>query len=68
MILRKVENRTAEQQKIQPQNVEGWYRCALSFEAIKIDKIPYFDIRHSLFVIRYSFFLEFFSQSNWSRS
>ena len=28
---------------VEPQNVEGWYRCALSF--YKIDRIPSFDIR-----------------------
>jgi len=39
-----IEQRTAE-----PQNVEVWNRCALSFELIKIDRIPYFDIRHSVF-------------------
>ncbi|CAB1059074.1 hypothetical protein D1BOALGB6SA_3832 [Olavius sp. associated proteobacterium Delta 1] len=31
-------------------NVEGWVRFALSF-FYKIDKIHYFDIRHSLFDI-----------------
>ena len=37
---------------IEPQNVEGWFRFAQSF--FKIDRIPYFDIRHSLFEIRNS--------------
>jgi hypothetical protein len=32
-----------------------WYRFALSFELIKIDRIPSFDIRYSLF---YSFFFD----------
>ena len=41
---------------IEPQNVEGWNRCALSFEIIKIDRIPSFDIRHSTFDIRCSTF------------
>jgi len=43
------EQRTAEQQNIEPQNFEGWNRYALSFELLKIDKIPSFDIRYSLF-------------------
>ena len=38
---------------IEPQNVEGWIRSAQSFIN---DKIPSFDIRYSLFDIR---FLEF---------
>jgi hypothetical protein len=54
MRCREAEQRTAEQQNIQPQNIEGWNRCALSFKAIKIDRIPYFDIRYSIFIIRYS--------------
>ena len=32
-------------------NAEGWSRCALSF--FKIDRIHHFDIRHSLFDIRF---------------
>ena len=32
---------------VEPQNVEGWNRCALSF--YKIDRIPSFDIRYSTF-------------------
>jgi len=39
---------------IEPQNVEGWNRSAQSF-FYKIDRIPYFDIRYSLFQ---SFFLD----------
>ncbi len=50
------EQRTAEQQNIEPQNIEGWNRCALPFESIKLDRIPSFDIRHSLFDIQYSLF------------
>ena len=46
---RKVEQRTAEPQNIQPQNFEGRNRCTLSFKSIKIDRIPSFDIQHSLF-------------------
>jgi len=38
MRLCRVEKRTAEPQNIQPQNFEGWNRCALSF--YKIDRIP----------------------------
>jgi len=53
MKLRVAEQRTAEQQNIEPQNVEGLNRCALSFEAIKIDRIPSFDIRYSVFDIRF---------------
>jgi hypothetical protein len=34
---------------IEPQNYEGWNCCALSFELIKIDRIPSFDIRYSIF-------------------
>jgi hypothetical protein len=34
---------------IEPQNVEGWNRFAQSFELIKTDRIPSFDIRYSLF-------------------
>jgi len=56
MRLLKAEQRTAEPQNIQPQNIEGWNRCALSFEAIKNDRIPYFGILHSIFIIRYSLF------------
>jgi len=43
------EQQTAEQQNIEPQNFEGWNRYALSFELLKIDKIPSFDIRYSIF-------------------
>jgi hypothetical protein len=35
---------------IEAQNIEGWFRFAQSFI---IDKIPYFDIRYSLFDIRF---------------
>jgi hypothetical protein len=38
---------------IEPQDHEGWNRCALSFELIKIDRIPSFDIRYSIFDIRF---------------
>jgi len=38
---------------VEPQNIEGWFRFAQSFI---IDKIPSFDIRYSIFDIR---FLEF---------
>ncbi len=34
-------------------NAEGWSRCALSFQLIKIDRMPSFDIRYSLFDIRF---------------
>jgi hypothetical protein len=44
---------------IEPQNIEGWNRCAQSF-FYKIDRIPYFDIRYSLFDIRHSLFQSFF--------
>ena len=54
MRLRMAKQRTAEQQNFEPQNNEGWNRCALPFESIKFDRIPSFDIRHSLFDIRYS--------------
>ncbi len=57
MKLRVAEQRTAEQENIEPQNIEGWNRCALSFESIKLDRIPSFDIRYSLFDIRF-FILE----------
>jgi hypothetical protein len=43
------EQRTAEQHNMEPQNIEGWNRCALPFEAIKLDRIPSFDIRYLLF-------------------
>ncbi len=56
MKLRVAEQRTAEQENIEPQNIEGWNRCALSFESIKLDRIPSFDIRHSIFTVRYSLF------------
>jgi hypothetical protein len=56
MRLRVAEQRTAEQQNIEPQNIEGWNRCALPFESIKLDRIPSFDIRHSIFTVRYSLF------------
>jgi hypothetical protein len=46
-----VEQRTAEPQNNEPQNVEGWIRFAQSF--YKIDRIHSFDIRHSLFDIRF---------------
>jgi hypothetical protein len=42
---------------IEPQNYEGWNRCALSFELIKIDRNPSFDIQNSKFDIRYSPFI-----------
>jgi len=48
----------------EPQNIEQeisndevWNRFAHSF--LKIDRIPYFDIRYSLFDIRYSLFQSF---------
>jgi len=61
------QKRTAE-----PQNIEYgiskagiaalsllfWNRCAQSF--IKIDRMHYFDIRHSLFDIRQSLFQSFY--------
>ncbi len=56
MKLRVAEQRTAEQQNMEPQNIEGWNRYALPFESIKFNRIPSFDIRHSLFDIRYSLF------------
>jgi len=31
-------------ENIEPQNIEGWFHYALSFEPIKIDRIPYFVI------------------------
>ena len=46
----------SEPQNIEPQNHEGWNRCALSFELIIIDRIPSFDIRYSVFDIRHSLF------------
>jgi hypothetical protein len=46
-----VKQRTAEPQNNEPQNFEGWNRCALSFKSIKIDRIPSFDIRYSIFII-----------------
>jgi hypothetical protein len=36
---------------IEPQSVEGWFRVAQSY--YKTDRMPYFDIRYSLFDIRY---------------
>jgi len=39
---------------IEPQNVEGWFRSAQSFIN---GKIPSFDIRYSLFDIRFLQFL-----------
>jgi len=39
---------------VEQQNFEGWFRYAQSF--YKTDRIPSFDIRHSLFDIRYSLF------------
>ena len=39
--------------KSEPQNFEGWNRRALSFYLIKIDRMPSFDIRYSLFDIRF---------------
>jgi hypothetical protein len=46
-----MEQRTAEQQNNEQQNFEGWFRYAQSF--YKTDRIPSFDIRYSLFDIRY---------------
>ena len=43
----------SEPQNNQPQNIEGWNRCAPSFESTKMDRIPSFDIRYSVFSIRY---------------
>jgi len=42
MTLRFIDFKTNE-----PQNIEGWNRCALSFELIKIDKIPSFGLIHN---------------------
>ncbi len=56
MKLRVAEQRTAEQENIEPQNIEGWNRYALSFESIKLDRIPSFDLRYSIFTVRYSLF------------
>ncbi len=67
MKLRVAEQRTAEQE-----NIEGWNHCALSFESIKLDRIPSFDIRYSLFDIRFFILernalkLKFLFGSNWS--
>jgi hypothetical protein len=41
-------------------NDEVWSRCAQSFVKNNNDRIPYFDIRNSLFNIRYSLFQSFF--------
>jgi len=41
-------------------NDEVWNRCAQSFFKKNNDRIPYFDIQYSLFVIRYSLFQSFF--------
>ena len=38
---------------------EWWNRFAQSFFKNNNDRIPYFDIRNSLFDIRYSFFQSF---------
>jgi hypothetical protein len=35
----------------EPQNSEGWNRYALSLQILKIDRIPSFDIRYSLYYI-----------------
>ncbi len=56
MRLRMAEQRTAEQENIEPQNIEGGIGYALSFESIKLDRIPSFDIRYSIFTVRYSLF------------
>jgi hypothetical protein len=46
--------RTAEPQNNEPQNFEGWYRCALSFWLKSIEFLTStFDIRYSLFDIRF---------------
>jgi len=52
---------------IEPQNVEGWNRYALSFykidrstQKLTTGRIHPFDIRHSIFIIRYSLFQSFF--------
>jgi hypothetical protein len=57
-----VGGRNSEPQNIEQEisNDEGWNRCALSFFKNNNDRIPYFDIRHSLFDIRYSFFQSVF--------
>ncbi len=52
----RVKQRTVKPQNIQPQKFEGWNRCALSFGKIKIDRLPSFEIRHSIFDIQYSIF------------
>jgi hypothetical protein len=46
----RVKQRTAEQQNIEPQNFEGWNRCALSFKSIKIDRMASLDIHYSILV------------------
>jgi len=63
------EQRTAEQQNIEPQNFEGWFRsprrrrynpyepeASLNLYYVKIDRIPSFEIRDSRFEIRDSLF------------
>ena len=50
---RTAKGKTAELWKSEPQNFEGWFRFAHS----KIHSIHPFDIGHSIFIIRYSFFI-----------
>ena len=50
-----IEQRTAEPQNIEPQNFEGWNRCALSFLLNRQNTF----LRHSTFMIRYSTFAFF---------
>jgi hypothetical protein len=53
--------RNSEQQNIEPQNVEGWFRSAQSF--IKNDKLPSFDIRYLSASGGFAFF-SFYLRSN----
>ena len=48
----------SEPQNRRISNVEVWFRFAQSLN--KIDRMPYFDIRNSVFDIRYSLFQSFF--------
>jgi len=53
MILHKILTANRRISNIEPQNVEGWNRCAQSF-FYKIDRTPYFDVQCWMFDVRRS--------------
>jgi len=62
---------TSQNFNSEPQNIESRTAECRRVESLcsvflKIDRIPYFDIRYSLFDIHYSLFESFFSRFDWT--